>query len=976
MKVLKNRKIGFKFMLVLVSMFLLVNFCGNNVALSHYDTGSGQTFQAHGGKSTSNTVEGASIVYNDGCYVKDGVVYTSENNRYIEDKTSSPVAAGVQAQDTEWSSNKSSSNAVTGGKLIGPIVDLVLGLGDGVVDIIQRTVMGTESAVTFDIARKLVFVIISAIFAVVMVGLAVALVGPLVAALGPFLASVAAGAAGVAKLVVAGVTFAISYQALAGSSLPDITLIPTYTISPEEIFQGKILLFDVNIFNPKEVYVEVVKGDNTASYKLTEWNATTTDDKGNETYSNDKRKEGYEIKYYYYLKDPNGDKSDDNNRITTSANNSAYELKGVISKWYYTVRNISIVVLMVVLLYIGIRIIISTVASEKAKYKQMLTDWVIGMCLVFMMQYIMVFANNFTESITNLLVSVSETDKHVIQVNDAPSKLREGLEKNGMEEFVHGNNIEVPTNLMGKVRMLAQEQNGTSSYVGYAICFLVLVIYTIVFTITYAKRLLYMMFLTIIAPLVAVSYPLDKMGDSKSQAFDMWLKEYIFNLLIQPFHLLLYTILISMAFDLAGTNIIYSLVAIGFMVPAEKLLRKMFGFDKASTPGFLQGATGTAMAMSAMHGLERLAGKGPGAKGPGGKKEIGNEENGDINFLDRSASHSMTDLFNDVANNGNDVPPEMPQNDNANIPDENNEDRQRLLTDNDDAEYDEGIDYYTNGYQHGDEQNPQIRMQENDNEPEPQLIDEQEQPEQEQPEQEQPQREPERPLSIPRAMFNRYARTVKSGYKGKNFKRNLVNGMTDAARAGLKVSGVAAGGMIGAAAGIASGDIQGTLKNTVAGAYAGNSIGTGAGNFVTNKAKGIHKYAEEIEKERYGSNYSSYMKAKKDKEFKNDVDMRTMYKRQLNLETEEEVDRAMDHANKYRSYGVTDNDIIISAMTMQNGNETNRANSDRIAAAKLATISKNEKDLSTNIQRFAKTPGMSQTKVDDMERKVRIINKM
>ncbi len=964
MKVLKNRKIGFKFMLVLVSMFLLVNFCGNNVALSHYDTGSGQTFQEHGGKSTSNTVEGASIVYNDGCYVKDGVVYTSENNRYIEDKTSSPVAAGVQAQDTEWSTNKSSSNAVTGGKLIGPIVDLVLGLGDGVVDIIQRSIMGTESAVTFDIARKLVFVIISAIFAIFVVGLAVALVGPLVAALGPFLAAMAAGAAGVAKLVVAGVTFAISYQALAGGNLPDITLIPTYTISPEEIFQGKILLFDVNIFNPKEVYVEVVKGDNTASYKLTEWNATTTDDKGNETYSNDKRKEGYEIKYYYYLKDPNGNKSDDNNRITTSANNSAYELKGVISKWYYTVRNISIVVLMVVLLYVGIRIIISTVASEKAKYKQMLTDWVIGMCLVFMMQYIMVFANNFTESITNLLVSVSETDKHVIQVNDAPSKLREGLEKNGMEEFVHGNNIEVPTNLMGKVRMLAQEQNGTSSYVGYAICFLVLVIYTIVFTITYAKRLLYMMFLTIIAPLVAVSYPLDKMGDSKSQAFDMWLKEYIFNLLIQPFHLLLYTILISMAFDLAGTNIIYSLVAIGFMVPAEKLLRKMFGFDKASTPGFLQGATGTAMAMSAMHGLERLAGKGPGAKGPGAKKEIGNEENGDINFLDRSASHSMTDLFNDVANNGNDEPPEMPQNDNANIPDENNEDRQRLLTDNDD----EGIDYNTNGNQHGDEQDQQIRMQENDNEPEPQLIDEQEQPEQEP--------EPERPLSIPRAMFNRYARTVKSGYKGKNFKRNLVNGMTGAARAGLKVSGVAAGGMIGAAAGIASGDIQGTLKNTVAGAYAGNSIGTGAGNFVTNKAKGIHKYAEEIEKERYGSNYSSHMKAKKDKEFKNDVDMRTMYKRQLNLETEEEVDRAMDDANKYRSYGVTDNDTIISAMTMLNGNETNRANSDRIAAAKLATISKNEKDLSTNIQRFAKTPGMSRSKVVNMERKVRIINKM
>ena len=46
-----------------------------------------------------------------------------------------------------------------------------------------------------------------------------------------------------------------------------------------------------------------------------------------------------------------------------------------------------------------------------------------------------------------------------------------------------------------------------------------------------------------IAPFVALTYPIDKLNDGQAQGFNKWLKEYIFNLLIQPMHLLLYTIL-------------------------------------------------------------------------------------------------------------------------------------------------------------------------------------------------------------------------------------------------------------------------------------------------------------------------------------------------------------------------------------------------------------------------------------------------
>lgn len=63
----------------------------------------------------------------------------------------------------------------------------------------------------------------------------------------------------------------------------------------------------------------------------------------------------------------------------------------------------------------------------------------------------------------------------------------------------------------------------------------------------------------------------------------MWFKEYVFNIIIQPFHLLIYTILVGSAMELATTSLIYAIIAIYFVIPAEKLLRKFFGFDNAGT---------------------------------------------------------------------------------------------------------------------------------------------------------------------------------------------------------------------------------------------------------------------------------------------------------------------------------------------------------------------------------------------------------
>ena len=156
------------------------------------------------------------------------------------------------------------------------------------------------------------------------------------------------------------------------------------------------------------------------------------------------------------------------------------------------------------------------------------------------------------------------------------------------------------------------------SMYGYGLIYVILVIYTIIFLFTYMKRVVYMAFLTVIAPLVAVTYPIDKMNDGKAQAFNMWFKEYIFNLLIQPLHLIMYSVLIGSAMSFATENLVYVVMALGCFVPAEKLLRRFFGFEKAQTPGMCAGAAGAALLHS---GLNHLMHPRPPIGGPGGKVE-------------------------------------------------------------------------------------------------------------------------------------------------------------------------------------------------------------------------------------------------------------------------------------------------------------------------------------------------------------------
>jgi hypothetical protein len=78
-------------------------------------------------------------------------------------------------------------------------------------------------------------------------------------------------------------------------------------------------------------------------------------------------------------------------------------LRNTVASWYYALRNFAIVALLCVLVYVGIRMIISTLAQDKNKYKTMFKDWLVALCLLFVMHYIMIGILNTTSLITEAI---------------------------------------------------------------------------------------------------------------------------------------------------------------------------------------------------------------------------------------------------------------------------------------------------------------------------------------------------------------------------------------------------------------------------------------------------------------------------------------------------------------------------------------------------------------------------------------------
>ena len=232
-------------------------------------------------------------------------------------------------------------------------------------------------------------------------------------------------------------------------------------------------------------------------------------------------------------------------------NSIAMTIRNAVATWYISARNISTVILAFVIVYIGIRLAISTVASDKANYKQMLINWITALIIIYFIHFVMIIVLNLNDTLVSMLSEVDRTS----------------------ELPIYETIITRTKDLRWSVGIPA------------AIMYWVLVIYFLMFLWVYLKRLFTVLILIIVAPFVGTKYAIDSAGKGKkSKIFLTWLYEFTMNVLLQSVHALLYVVLMNVAIELALTSIfgiILALIFINFILKADKIFMNIFNFGRS-----------------------------------------------------------------------------------------------------------------------------------------------------------------------------------------------------------------------------------------------------------------------------------------------------------------------------------------------------------------------------------------------------------
>lgn len=237
-----------------------------------------------------------------------------------------------------------------------------------------------------------------------------------------------------------------------------------------------------------------------------------------------------------------------------TANTSNLAIKKGITSIYYICRLLAISILLLVLIYIGIRMALSTVASEQAKYKKMLVSWIESLIYVFVMVYIMVIIIEFGELLTGIFYDM----RNQLIANQT------GVQHEIFEDTIRYKTIE-----------LVFSKEGIQLVI-WSIVYWLLLFTEIKFFWLYIKRVFMIGLLIIISPLITVTYSIDKVGDGKAQVFSSWLKEFIVNVLIQPLHALLYLIFVFTANSIAIYSPIVAVTLLMVMGSAERMVKVVF----------------------------------------------------------------------------------------------------------------------------------------------------------------------------------------------------------------------------------------------------------------------------------------------------------------------------------------------------------------------------------------------------------------
>ncbi len=270
------------------------------------------------------------------------------------------------------------------------------------------------------------------------------------------------------------------------------------------------------------------------------------------------------------------------------------EDEGILNKFFNRFTYIAIVAYLIILLYMGIRIVLSSTGKGMARYKKLFFDWVLGVIILFLFPYVI----RYTIKINDAVVSYIGNLRTKANVNIEEAEIVDYPGGLAFPFAYLGADASASQDYMSQMRTKALE----SGRIMYAICWFVMIKELVAFLFIYIKRLLVTLFLIVIFPLVTISYAVDKIGDGKSQAFNKWFSEYILNVFLQTFHAINYVVVMGLVFAIgkSGSDVNFILIIIGitYLAQGDKILRGIFSHMKGGGGGTVKDVAASVLATS------------------------------------------------------------------------------------------------------------------------------------------------------------------------------------------------------------------------------------------------------------------------------------------------------------------------------------------------------------------------------------------
>lgn len=254
----------------------------------------------------------------------------------------------------------------------------------------------------------------------------------------------------------------------------------------------------------------------------------------------------------------------------------AGNMQKLVSVIYQIFRYIALIGFVIAIAAIAVKMIMSSIGKQKQQYKEALKNWVIGLVLLVVGHWIMIYAIYISEWLVDIIIELKNnifettwftTDIHVTSLTDL---FIDALGTSGAYTML----------LLGIWAIMA------------IIAIIMFVVMNMKIVKVYLERVIVVGVLIMIFPLVTVFYAFEKSGIKRGQTFETWLRTFMDQVFIQPVHALtLVGVMVALSAMSSGgmaitkiplVGAIMVLMVLNTMFTIENVIKRVFAVNGAA----------------------------------------------------------------------------------------------------------------------------------------------------------------------------------------------------------------------------------------------------------------------------------------------------------------------------------------------------------------------------------------------------------